>query len=89
VSATGRRSQCDLTPREAEILALLARGLSNKEMAQQLSVSARTVSSHVEHAYAKIGVSTAARPPCSPCGTASSIRAPAPDRNIGRITDAR
>jgi len=49
---------CDLTPREAEILALLARGLSNKEMAQQLSVSARTVSSHVEHAYAKIGVST-------------------------------
>jgi len=49
---------CDLTPREAEILALLARGLSNKEMAQRLSVSARTVSSHVEHAYAKIGVST-------------------------------
>jgi len=48
----------DLTPREAEILALLARGLSNKEMAQQLSVSARTVSSHVEHTYAKIGVST-------------------------------
>jgi HD-GYP domain-containing protein (c-di-GMP phosphodiesterase class II) len=46
-----------LTPREAEILALLARGLSNKEMAQRLSVSARTVSSHVEHVYAKIGVS--------------------------------
>jgi len=47
-----------LTPREAEILVLLARGLSNKEMAQQLSVSPRTVSSHVEHAYAKIGVSS-------------------------------
>lgn len=49
---------CGLTPREAEILVLLARGLSNKEMAQQLSVSVRTVSSHVEHAYTKIGVSS-------------------------------
>jgi HD-GYP domain-containing protein (c-di-GMP phosphodiesterase class II) len=49
---------CGLTPREAEILILLARGLSNKEMAERLSVSARTVSSHVEHLYAKIGVST-------------------------------
>jgi HD-GYP domain-containing protein (c-di-GMP phosphodiesterase class II) len=47
-----------LTPREAEILDLLARGLSNKEMAERLSVSVRTVSSHVEHIYAKIGVST-------------------------------
>ena len=48
----------DLTPREAEVLVLLARGLSNKEMAERLSVSARTVGSHVEHVYAKIGVST-------------------------------
>jgi HD-GYP domain-containing protein (c-di-GMP phosphodiesterase class II) len=48
----------DLTPREAEVLVLLARGLSNKEMAERLSVSARTVGSHVEHLYAKIGVST-------------------------------
>jgi HD-GYP domain-containing protein (c-di-GMP phosphodiesterase class II) len=49
---------CDLTPREAEVLVLLARGLSNKEMAERLSVSTRTVGSHVEHVYAKIGVST-------------------------------
>jgi HD-GYP domain-containing protein (c-di-GMP phosphodiesterase class II) len=48
----------DLTPREAEVLVLLARGLSNKEMAERLSVSARTVGSHVEHLYTKIGVST-------------------------------
>jgi HD-GYP domain-containing protein (c-di-GMP phosphodiesterase class II) len=49
---------CGLTPREVEILVLLARGLSNKEMAERLSVTVRTVSSHVEHVYAKIGVST-------------------------------
>jgi DNA-binding CsgD family transcriptional regulator len=48
---------CGLTPREAEVLVLLARGFSNKEMAEKLSVSVRTVSSHVEHVYAKIGVS--------------------------------
>jgi len=48
---------CGLTPREAEILVLLARGLPNKEIAARLSVSVRTVRSHVEHVYAKIGVS--------------------------------
>lgn len=47
-----------LTRREAEILVLMARGLSNKEMAERLSVSVRTVRSHVEHVYAKIGVSS-------------------------------
>lgn len=49
---------CGLTPREVEVLALMARGLSNKRIAQELSLSARTVGSHVEHVYTKIGVST-------------------------------
>jgi HD-GYP domain-containing protein (c-di-GMP phosphodiesterase class II) len=47
-----------LTPREVEVLVLVARGWSNKAIARELSVSARTVGSHIEHAYTKAGVST-------------------------------
>lgn len=47
-----------LSPREAEVLMLVTRGLSNKEIATRLSLSARTVRSHIEHVYTKIGVST-------------------------------
>ena len=49
-----------LTAREVEVLGLLARGHANKEIARRLVVTPKTVSSHVEHIYAKIGVSTRA-----------------------------
>jgi DNA-binding NarL/FixJ family response regulator len=45
-----------LTPREAEVLALIAQGLSNTEIADRLVVSAATVKSHVNHIFAKAGV---------------------------------
>jgi DNA-binding NarL/FixJ family response regulator len=45
-----------LTPREAEVLALIAGGLSNTEIAERLVVSAATVKSHVNHIFAKAGV---------------------------------
>jgi len=45
----------DLTPREAEVLCLIAGGLTNAEIAQRLVVSAATVKSHVNHIFAKIG----------------------------------
>jgi DNA-binding NarL/FixJ family response regulator len=45
-----------LTPREAEVLALIAGGLTNAEIADRLVVSAATVKSHVNHIFAKAGV---------------------------------
>jgi DNA-binding NarL/FixJ family response regulator len=50
-----------LTSREVEVLRLLVRGLSNKEIAEQLVISRKTAGSHVEHIYRKIGVSNRAR----------------------------
>lgn len=45
-----------LTPREAEILTLVAQGRSNREIAATLTLSEKTVRNHVEHTYAKISV---------------------------------
>jgi len=45
----------DLTPREIEVLQLIAEGLTNAEIAERLVVSAATVKSHVNHIFAKIG----------------------------------
>jgi HD-GYP domain-containing protein (c-di-GMP phosphodiesterase class II) len=49
-----------LTEREAEVLALLARGLQTKQVARRLGISVKTADHHIQNAYAKIGVSTRA-----------------------------
>lgn len=46
-----------LTPRELEVLCLVARGASNKDIAASLVISQKTARNHVERTYAKIGVS--------------------------------
>jgi len=59
--ASARRSwPGGLTAREVEVLGLLARGWSNKQIAQRLFITPKTVSNHVEHIYAKVGVSSRA-----------------------------
>jgi DNA-binding NarL/FixJ family response regulator len=45
----------DLTPRELEVLKLIANGLSNQEIAKQLFVSEATVKTHINHVFAKTG----------------------------------
>jgi DNA-binding NarL/FixJ family response regulator len=46
-----------LSPREAEVLRLVARGLSNDDIARRLVLSVRTVERHVANIYTKIGAS--------------------------------
>ena len=53
-----REGPAGLTQREIEVLMLLTRGLSNKQIAEQLVISPKTVANHVEHIYAKVDAST-------------------------------
>jgi HD-GYP domain-containing protein (c-di-GMP phosphodiesterase class II) len=55
-----REAVAGLTAREVEVLILLARGLSNKQIAQRLVITPKTAGNHVEHIYAKIGASSRA-----------------------------
>jgi DNA-binding NarL/FixJ family response regulator len=45
-----------LTERELEVLLVLVRGRSNREIAENLGISAKTVGHHVQHLYEKAGV---------------------------------
>jgi len=59
LGAAGRRSAHevgDLTPREREVVALARTGLQNRDIAERLGVSERTVETHLAHAYSKLGV---------------------------------
>ncbi|MFN8036652.1 MAG: HD domain-containing phosphohydrolase [Acidimicrobiia bacterium] len=47
-----------LTPREVEVLTLIARGASNRQVAQALGITPKTAGTHIERIYTKIGAST-------------------------------
>lgn len=55
-----REGPAGLTAREVEVLRLVARGLSNKEIATRLVISPKTTGNHIEHIYTKIGTSNRA-----------------------------
>jgi DNA-binding NarL/FixJ family response regulator len=50
-----------LTPREGEVAALVAEGLSNGEIARRLYISTKTASVHVSNILAKLGMSSRAQ----------------------------
>jgi len=55
-----RESVAGLTAREVEVLILLARGMSNRQIAQRLVITPKTAGNHIEHIYVKIGASSRA-----------------------------
>jgi DNA-binding CsgD family transcriptional regulator len=59
-SAVAVGAAAPLTPREAEVLALLAAGRTSSEVSRELSLSIRTVGRHITNIYAKIGARTRA-----------------------------
>jgi DNA-binding CsgD family transcriptional regulator len=54
----GLRATSVLTDREREVLGLVAKGLTNREIAAKLDISAGTVRAHLEHAFSKLAVRT-------------------------------
>jgi HD-GYP domain-containing protein (c-di-GMP phosphodiesterase class II) len=57
-SGKRRSGPAGLTPREIEVLALIARGAATRQVARQLSITPKTAETHIERIYAKIGAST-------------------------------
>ena len=57
-SRARRERPAGLTAREVDVLRLVARGLSSKEIATELVISPKTARNHIEHIYVKIGATT-------------------------------
>jgi DNA-binding NarL/FixJ family response regulator len=57
-AAAGGRSASDLTERERSVLALVARGLSNRAIADELGITERTARTHVSNILAKLGLAS-------------------------------
>ena len=55
--ARRRKGPAGLTAREVDVLRLVSRGLSSKEVAARLVISQKTARNHIEHIYIKIGAS--------------------------------
>ena len=53
-TTTSQQRVTELSPREQQVAALLAQGLTNRQIAEQLVVTQRTVASHIEHILEKL-----------------------------------
>lgn len=56
ITPAGMISDSPLTARERDVLELMAKGLKQKQIAQQLSINMETAKTHVKNAYKKLGV---------------------------------
>lgn len=56
LSEPGPRTQVSLSPREAEVLALVAEGLANKQIARRLGITVGTVKAHLTRIFEQLGV---------------------------------
>jgi DNA-binding CsgD family transcriptional regulator len=70
-------AQLPITDREREVLALVASGKTNSEIAAVLAISARTVQKHLEHIFQKLGVETRTAAAICGLGGAPSFDRPA------------
>jgi DNA-binding CsgD family transcriptional regulator len=59
-TARRREGPNGLTAREVDVLRLIARGMSSKEIAARLVISPKTARNHTEHIYSKIGTTSRA-----------------------------
>lgn len=57
-ASAARQPEVPLTPRETEVLSWLAKGKTNRDIADILGMSHRTVNKHLEHIFVKLGVET-------------------------------
>ena len=94
--AKRREWPAGLTTREVEILRLVARGQTNKQIAATLTISPKTAGTHVEHIYTKLGVTNralaslfAAKHGLITAGTHRRIRQKSGEHPIPRRTNSR
>jgi DNA-binding NarL/FixJ family response regulator len=67
----------DLTPREAQVLGLMARGRSNHAICEELHISPKTLERHVQHVFAKLGLPPHAASHRRVCAVLAWLNSPA------------
>ena len=60
IESSRRQWPAGLTDREVEVLRVSATGLTKRQMARRLTISEKTVGTHLEHIYSKVGCSSRA-----------------------------